>query len=88
MLYLGGGCHILSNRLAPFPYSTLSSPTLRLNTLALVRGGFKNKFHGICPLEEGTTPPLQWQFSEEIFTKKLAEKVKGKGRYPFCLIDH
>ena len=82
MLYLGGGCHILSNRLAPFPYSTLSSPTLRLNTLALVRGGFKNKFHEICPLEEGTTPPLQWQFSEGIFTKKTSRKGQRKGEVP------
>ena len=70
MLHLGGGCHILSNRLAPFPCSTLLSPTLRLNTLALVREGFKNQLNRICPLEEGTTPaPPNGNFQREFSPK-------------------
>ena len=79
---LGNLTHKLSNRLAPFHCSTLLSPTLRLNTLALVREGFKNQFHRICLLEEGTTPAPP----KAIFPKKTSRKSQRKGEVPLVLL--
>ena len=83
---LGNLTHKLSNRLAPFHCSTLLSPTLRLNTLALVREGFKNQFHRICPLEEGTTPAPPMAIFRGNFPQKTSRKSQRKGDVPLVLL--